>query len=285
MVVYNRDLLDRAAIEYPTDDWTWDDFLRAAQRLTLDRDRDGRIDQWGTAIDRRPAFWLPWIWAGGGDVLCPGGGRASGCLDAPATVAAIRWYGGWVRRWGVAPRPHDPANSGVEIARLFTAGRVGFMTVSHAAVRELRTAVAAGRLRVGFAPIPHRVGVPPATVLYASGYAVPALALRRKAAVELVADLTDSLPDAARGDAGIELPAVTAAAQGLAAADAPGWEAAFLRAAAHGRPAWGARIAQWREVEIELGGLMDRVIVGGADPARAARTTAREVDRLLGTTR
>jgi multiple sugar transport system substrate-binding protein len=285
MVVYNRDLLDRAAIEYPTDDWTWDDFLRAAQRLTLDRDRDGRIDQWGTAIDRRPAFWLPWIWAGGGDVLCPGGGRASGCLDAPATVAAIRWYGGWVRRWGVAPRPHDPANSGVEIARLFTAGRVGFMTVSHAAVRELRTAVAAGRLRVGFAPIPHRVGVPPATVLYASGYAVPALALRRKSAVELVADLTDSLADAARGDAGIELPAVTAAAQGLAAADAPGWEAAFLRAAAHGRPAWGARIAQWREVEIELGGLMDRVIVGGADPARAARTSAREVDRLLGTTR
>src|SRR2546422_2434773 len=75
MVVYNRDLLDRAAIPYPTDDWTWDDFLRTAQLLTRDRDGDGRIDQWGAAFDRRPSFWLPWIWAGGGDVLCPDGRR------------------------------------------------------------------------------------------------------------------------------------------------------------------------------------------------------------------
>src|SRR5207302_1983139 len=121
-----------------------------------------------------------------------------------------------------------------------------FMTVGHDVVRDLRASVAAGRLRVGFAPIPHGAGVPPATVLYASAYAVPARALRRKAAVELAADLTDSLPDAARGDAGIELPAVTAAAQGVAAADSLGWEAAFLRAAAPGRPGWGARQARGR---------------------------------------
>jgi len=78
---------------------------------------------------------------------------------------------------------------------------------------------------------------------------------------------------------------VTAAAQGVAAADSLGWEAAFLRAAAHGRPGWGARLAQWREVEAELIDLMDRVTAGGADPARAAHATARELDRLLGATR
>jgi len=285
MVAYNRDLLDRAAITYPTEDWTWDDFLQTAQRLTRDRDGDGRIDQWGVAFDRRASLWLPWIWAGGGDVLCPDGRRASGCLDAPATIAAIRWYAGWVTRWGVAPRPHDPDDSGVEVARLFAAGRVAFMTVGRDAVRDLRASVAAGRLRVGFAPIPHRAGVLPATVLYATGYAVPARALRRRAAVELAADLTDSLADAARGDAGLELPAVTSAAQGLAAADTLGWQAAFRRAAAHGRPAWGARVAQWGDVEAELTDLMERVTMGDANPARAARATAREVDRQLGATR
>lgn len=285
MVAYNRDLLDRAAIPYPTDDWTWDEFQRMAQLLTRDRDGDGRIDQWGAAFDRRPSVWVAWIWAGGGDVLCPGGRRASGCLDAAATVAAIRWYGGWVTRWAIAPRPHDPTASGVEIARLFTAGRIAFMTVGHDAVRALRSQVAAGGLRVGFAPIPHRAGVPPATLLYATGYAVPAGGLRRKAGVELAADLTDSLPDAARGGAGIELPAVAAAAQEVAAADTTGWEAAFLRAAGHGRSGWGARVGQWREVEAELASLMDRVTVGGADPARAVRATARELDRLLGATR
>ncbi|PYO96111.1 MAG: hypothetical protein DMD60_11595 [Gemmatimonadetes bacterium] len=260
MVAYNRDLLDRAGIAYPTEDWTWDDFLRTARRLTRDRDGDGRIDQWGVR-------------------------RASGCLDAPATLAAIRWYAAWVTRWGVAPRPHDTGDSGVEIARLFAAGRVAFMTVGRDAVRDLRASAAAGRVRVGFAPIPHRAGVLPATLLYATGYAVPARALRRKAAVELAADLTDSLADAARGDAGIELPAVTSAAQGLVAADTPGWQAVFLRAAAHGRPAWGARVALWREVEAELSDLMERVATGDVDPALAVRATAREIDRQLGTTR
>src|SRR3989442_495552 len=207
MVVYNRDLLDRAAIPYPTDDWTWDEFLRMAQLLTRDRDGDGRIDQWGAGFDRRPSFWVAWIWAGGGDVLCPGGRRASGCLDAFAAVGAIRWYGGWVTRWGIAPRPHEPNASGVEIARLFTAGRIAFMTVGHDAVRALRSQVAAGRLRVGFAPVPHRAGVPAATLLYATGYAVPAGGLRRKTRVELAADLAHPPPHAARGAAGIELAA------------------------------------------------------------------------------
>ena len=285
LVVYNRDLFDRFGIGYPADDWTWDDFLRIARQLTRYDDRYHRIDAWGAAFDPRAAFWLPWIWSGGGDVLCSDGRRASGCLDAPATIAALRWYAGWVTREGVAPRAYDPRDEDGDNARSFVAGRVAMMTVSHAAVRDLRAAATARRLRLGFVPIPHRVGVAPVTVLYATAYAVPGRILGRKGAVELVADLTDSLPEAARGDAGIELPAVTSAARALAAADTLGWEAAFLRAAAHGRPAWRVRVAQWREVEAALSALMVRITLGGAEPGRAARATARELDRLLGATR
>lgn len=289
VVVYNRDLLDRAGIAVPAADWTWDDFLRAARRLTRDRDGDGRLDQWGVAFDRRPAIWIPWIWSGGGDVLCADGRRASGCLDAPVTVAAIRWYASWVQSGSrgspVAPRTREPLAANAEAEQLFASGRLAIMTVGHGALPGLRAAVAAGRLRVGFAPIPHRAGVEPVTVLYASGYAVPVHVLRRKAAVELAADLTDSLADASRGEAGIELPAVSAAAQALASADTLGWEAVFLHAAARGRPAWGVRVAQWPEVETALGDLMDRVIEDGADPEQIARATARELDRLLGATR
>jgi multiple sugar transport system substrate-binding protein len=285
LIAYNRDLFDRSGIAYPADDWTWDDFLRIARQLTRDHDHDQRIDAWGVAFDRRPAFWLPWIWSGGGDVLCSDGRRASGCLDTPATIAALRWYAGWVTREGVSPRAYDPREEDGENARAFMTGRVAMMTVSHAVVRDLRVAATAGRLRLGFVPIPHRVGVAPVTVLYATAYAVPERILGRKGAVELVADLTDSLPGAARGDAGIELPAVTSAALALAAADTLGWEAAFLRAAAHGRPAWRVRVAQWQEVETALSTLMDRITLGGAEPGRAARATARELDRLLGATR
>jgi multiple sugar transport system substrate-binding protein len=284
VIAYNRDLLERAGIEVPTDDWTWDDFVAIARRLTRG-EADGRGEVWGAGFDRRPAVWLPWIWSGGGDVLCSDGRRASGCLDAPLTIAAIRWYAAWVTGARVSPRVSAGRDWDAERVRLFLSGRLALMTVDHSAIGAFRSAVATGRLHVGIVAIPHRTGVPGATVLYASGYAVPAPTLGRKAAVELAAAMTDSLAGAARGEAGIELPAVTAAAQALAAADSLGWEAAFLRAARQGRAGWGARVPQWRLVEAELTDLMDQVTVGGADAGRAARATARELDHLLGATR
>jgi len=285
VIAYNKDLLDRAAVPYPTDDWTWDDFLRVAKRLTRDTDGDGSIDQWGSAFDGRLALWLPWIWSGGGDVLCADGRRASGCLDSRATVEALRWYAGLATSEELGPRIHDARDAPGAIARLFASGRLAFMTTGHWAIPGLRAIVAAGRLHVGFVAIPHREGVPSATVLYVSGYAVPAMTLRRKAAVELAAELTDSAAAAARGETGLELPAVAAAARAVATADALGWDAAFLRAAARGRPSWSARVGPWRDVAERLADLMDRVVRTHEDPVRAAGATARELDRLLGATR
>ncbi len=282
VVLYNKDVFDRAGVAYPTDDWTWDDFLRVAQRLTRDADGDGRIDQWGTYFDRRAFVWIPWLWSGGGDVLCADGRRASGCLDSPATIEAIRWYTDWVVSHHVVPRANTLLESAGDNLRLFATGKVAMLTAGHFWIPNLRPYLADGRLRLGFVALPHRPGFPPATVIYASGYAVPATAPRRKLSIELAAYLTDSLAGATRGEARLELPAVRGAAQALAARDTLGWEAAFMRAAAHGRVPWGARIERWREVESVLSDLMDRITLGGADPGAAARGMARELDRLLG---
>jgi len=282
VVAYNKDLFDRGGLSVPADDWTWDDFLGLAKRLTLDRDGDGTIDQWGTYLDGRVTFWLAWVWAGGGDVLCADGRRATGCLDSPTTIAALRWYAAWVTQARIAPRPPSRAAEGMG---LFLGGKVAMLTVEHSAIPQLRSRAAGGRLRVGFSAIPHRAGFSPATVLCAAGYAVPALALRRKLAVELVASLTDSLAGRLRGEAGLELPALSSVAGALAVGDTLGWEAAFLRAASRARIPWGGRIARWGEVEAVLAGLMDRIILGGADPEAAARDVARQLDHLLAAAR
>src|SRR5437879_12960026 len=138
-------------------------------------------------------------------------------------------------RYGIAPRAHNPLTSG-DGFRLLPAGRIAMMTTGHSWVPRLRPYVANGLLRAGFVAIPHRAGFRSATVIYASGYAVPALVTRRKRSIELAAYLTDSLADAFRaGGGGLGRPAMTGAAQGLVARDRPGWEAAFLRAAATGR--------------------------------------------------
>ena len=134
-------------------------------------------------------------------------------------------------------------------------------------------------MRVGFTTIPHRAGYPPATVLTASGYAVPALALRRKLAVELVASLTDSLAGRLRGEAGLELPALTNVAVALAAADSLGWEAAFLRALPG--PAFLARAHRpMGRSGLALAGMMDHV--EGAEPRPRPTTCALQLENHAG---
>ncbi|MBE0684646.1 MAG: sugar ABC transporter substrate-binding protein [Anaerolineaceae bacterium] len=63
-LAYNKDMFDAAGLAYPTDDWTWDDLLTAAQALTLDTNGDGQINQWGFATHTWD--YQPWIWAAGG---------------------------------------------------------------------------------------------------------------------------------------------------------------------------------------------------------------------------
>ena len=272
LLAFNKDLFDHAGLAYPGDDWTWDDFLLAAHRLTHAADGDRRADQWAIYLDRDVASWLPWVWSGGGDVLCPGGHRAATCLDAPASIAAIRWYTGWVTGERIAPTSGPGMGMG-----LFLSGRVAMLTTMHATVPLLRSR----GLRVGFVALPHRAGVLPVTALYASAYAVPRSTTRLRLSVELAATLTDSLAGARRGDAGLELPALSGAARALAASDTAGWEAAFLRAAAHGRVPWSATVTRWPELAEILPDVLDRVL-GGADADSATRDVARRIDRLLG---
>lgn len=48
---YNKDLFDAAGLDYPdpANPYTWDEFVEVCQKLTIDKDGDGEVDQWGTA--------------------------------------------------------------------------------------------------------------------------------------------------------------------------------------------------------------------------------------------
>jgi hypothetical protein len=123
--------------------------------------------------------------------------------------------------------------------------------------------------------------VEPVTVLYVSGYAVPARAPHRKLSVELATSLADSTAQTLRAAAGVELPALVSIAESLAVRDTLGWASVFWRAATRGRVPWDARVDEWREIEPLLADMMDRITLAGIDPGLAARTTAARLDRLL----
>jgi len=164
------------------------------------------------------------------------------------TVAAIRWYGAG-DALGIAPRPHDPTASGVRSPVVL--GRpIAFMTVD--TTRCVRFDLSrGGPFASGIRPVPHRAGVCRGHAALRDRICGSAGGLRRKAGVELAADLTDSLPDAARGVTGIELP--------LWPSRGKRWRRPTRRlgggVSARRRvrpPGVGARFGQWREVEAEL---------------------------------
>jgi multiple sugar transport system substrate-binding protein len=47
LVYIGLDLFKEAGIPLPEKDWTWDDFVDIANKLTVDKDGDGRVDQFG----------------------------------------------------------------------------------------------------------------------------------------------------------------------------------------------------------------------------------------------
>jgi multiple sugar transport system substrate-binding protein len=281
VVVYNRRLFREAGIPEPGSDWTWEDFTRAARQLTRDTDGDGEVDQYGAFFDRRVFLWISWIWAGGGDVLCPDGKRASGCLDSPATSRALRWYLDWVARDSIAPRVFTLRRSLGDQFRLFHSGRVAMLTTGHFWVPNFRPHVEQGRIEIGFAPIPHREGSPPATVIYASGWAVPRNVVRPRLAIELAGFMADTLAQRTRGELKLEIPGLRSVADQMTASDTTGWEAVFQAALTSGRVPWGARVRGWREIENRLPDVIDQVLLNGRDLDDALREAARDIDAIL----
>jgi multiple sugar transport system substrate-binding protein len=87
VLYYNKDMFDAAKVDYPTDKWTYQDFRDAAKKLTIDKDGDGKTDQWGfwaEALDPEP-YWGPVIWAHGGDIVDLTSGKTLINSDAAKT--------------------------------------------------------------------------------------------------------------------------------------------------------------------------------------------------------
>ena len=278
---YNRALFDAAHLPYPRDGWTFDDCLQIAKALTVDRDGDGTPDQWGTAVDRRFDTWQAMLWSGGGDILTQDGRRASGALDAPATVRALTFLASLSTVHHVVPLPDAPRAVSGDASRLFYSGRLALLPSGHGLLPNIRAPLVNGTLALGVVSFPRDSGAKAATPLSASGWAVPRNSAHRKLAVELAATLAGAEAQRHRLDAGLELSTMPVVQAAFASRDSSGLEAAFLRQVPYGRAPWGARIERFREVEAELPDLIDRIVIRRESAAAAAHAVALRIDAIL----
>ena len=90
LLYYNRGLFRAAGVAEPTADWTWDDLVRAGQKLTRPATaKDPGV--WGCArMEGWWGEWLTYIRQAGGTVFSPDGRRC--VLDSPAAITGLRFY-------------------------------------------------------------------------------------------------------------------------------------------------------------------------------------------------
>ena len=99
-VFYNKDLFDAAGVDYPTDDWTWDEFIEIAKALT---DADNGV--YGVAIQPTgQQFGYDYIYGNGGEVFAEDG---SCVVYSPASVEAIQKLADAILVEGISPTVED----------------------------------------------------------------------------------------------------------------------------------------------------------------------------------
>ncbi|GJM40690.1 MAG: sugar ABC transporter substrate-binding protein [Ardenticatenaceae bacterium] len=104
VMFYNKDAFDAAGVPYPEEGWTWDEFLSAAQALTLDDNDDGVVDQYGYWFYGRYAHIESWVYQNDGRFLNENKTRFEPNDNAVDTLAFLDSL---IHEHGVAPEPKE----------------------------------------------------------------------------------------------------------------------------------------------------------------------------------
>lgn len=119
---YNKNLFDAAQLPYPNDNWTWDDFLNAAKKLTKDIDKDGNPDQFGCL---RPDFLLV-ARSNGVQVFSPDLKRCT--LNTPESIASLKYVADIETKYKACPTQEQMRDrAGVQGENLFATGQIAMM--------------------------------------------------------------------------------------------------------------------------------------------------------------
>ena len=89
-VVYNKAVFDKYGIDYPTDDWTWEEFAEIAQSIA-DAGKDDGV--YGTYMNcgSNQSGWYNIIYAFGGSVISDD--KKSSGMDSEGTINAMKFVG------------------------------------------------------------------------------------------------------------------------------------------------------------------------------------------------
>lgn len=103
-ILYNKDMFDAAGVEYPSSDWTWEDFQEIAGKLT-----NPEKDEFGCYIRLGQPDINSFVYQAGGNMFNEDLTKIS--FDTPEVKKALNYTTDLVTKYGYAPSPEQlPAN-------------------------------------------------------------------------------------------------------------------------------------------------------------------------------
>lgn len=178
---YNKDMFDAAGLEYPTNEWTWDDLMSAAEKLTV-KNEDGTYEQYGFNAQNWEYAVLTYVESLGLNFMNEDGTECEGYLNSPEVAEALDKYFAMAEEPNkVSPAAADLDTFGSATA-MMGAGKLA-MFVSGA---WDKAAMDANGANYGMALIPGNH----TSYLCAAGYAIGANCKNPEAAWEVIKFMT-----------------------------------------------------------------------------------------------
>ncbi len=109
VIFYNKDLFDKYNVPYPKKDWTFNEFLVTAQKLTH------RPEVFGVSFEDEPLFYLPYLTSMGVDDFSD--------FNNEKMQKGLRFYADLRNKYHAAPKKEESASA--TMAQMFLQGRLG----------------------------------------------------------------------------------------------------------------------------------------------------------------
>lgn len=132
-VVYNKTIFDKYGVDYPTSDWTWEDYAAAARQISESGAADGI---YGTYVNpgMNQDTWYNIIYSYGGEVI--NADKTASGYDNPATIQAMKFLA--EKLLPACPSPDSMSSTGGDT--MFLSGLVGMICQGSWMVNSYATA-------------------------------------------------------------------------------------------------------------------------------------------------
>ncbi|MBC8249314.1 MAG: sugar ABC transporter substrate-binding protein [Anaerolineales bacterium] len=135
VLYYNKDIFDEVGLGYPTDDWTWDDFLAAAEKLTV-VEASGRVARY--ALGMEGGKYQLWVGQNRGSILDDMRNPSKCTLTEPAAMEGVKFFADMMTN-NYAMRDANLSQSGGD-AGVFQSGQVAMIIQNSSRVSAFNAA-------------------------------------------------------------------------------------------------------------------------------------------------